>query len=248
MKRAYTIERNELVCDLYAKGKTITELCETFHLTECSIRGILKEGNVLLPQKKLSPRGELITQMLLDGSIPRQEITNIVGVKKGCVAYYVRKLGLEKDYNVVTHHEVELMRQMRHEHGLNNADIARRLGRNVVTITKHIGKQPNEVTSIFRQAGQEKRHIDHRARVKARKYYEAAALEAARLEAERLERERIERERIEALRLAKENEIKELLAELGIPCENFTIDSAENGDAFLNNLITRAAEKLSVGA
>lgn len=250
MKRAYTIERNELICDLFRKGKTIPELCESFHLGCASVKNILKENGINTCECECSLRGELITRLLLEGEMGREEIARTAGVAKGAVAYYVKKLGLPKHYSCVTKQEIDSMLQARTEQGLSNAEIAERHGRSVITVNRHIGKQPAEISRIFRIAGIRKKRADNAAHAKARRYWEHAAFEEKRKAEElaRIEAERIERERIEALRAAKEAEIRELLSSLGIPSENFTIDSVESGDAFLNNLITRATEKLSVGA
>ena len=184
---------------------------------------------------------------MLQKGMTNSEIANELGCSLPTVTYYKKALGLPLgNYSVVSAEEIEAMKELRYSKGLCDREIAAKLDRNIVTIRSHIGRQPRAITEYYRTAARAKAHAENVARSKARKYYAEEQRKAA--EAARLEAERIERERIEALRLAKENEIKELLAELGIPCENFRIDSVENGDAFLNNLITRAAEKLSVGA
>lgn len=254
MKRAYTIERNELIVDLYKKGKTVAEISADMKLCKEHIRRILVENEVVergpFRERISAEKAALIADMIRRGGLSREEIANAAGCSRKTVSHYAKKLGYSNIHKTYTTEQIEEMRRLRYEEGLNNAAIAERLGANALTVTRHIGTQPAEMTEIYKVAGARIRGITQTAQRKAKIAMRKLALEEKRKaeEAARLEAERIEKERIEALRLAKENEIKELLAELNIPCENFTIDSAENGDAFLNNLISRATEKLSVGA
>ena len=261
MKRAYTIERNELIVDLYKKGKTIKEISADMKLGKEYIRRILVEAGVIEEKKHIRISAEAKARILemLQASVPHATISSELNVSTAVVGYYAHAYDLHRSSRI-TSEQIHQMDYLRYQCGLSNKAISMRMGITTTTVSKHIGHEPKEPTQINHRAAMEilkiRRNAERKSKIamqklaleEQRKAAEAARLEAERIERERLEAERIERERIEALRLAKENEIKELLASLGIPCENFTIESAETGDAFLNNLITRAAEKLSVGA
>lgn len=258
MKRAYTIERNELICDLYRNGKTIEEIAESMSLSAGYVDQIICKAHIR--PTSLAPEAVgLIVDMLSRGGASRAEIAKAAGCSVATVTNYARKIGFTNLKKKFTPAQIEEMSRLRYEEGLNNTAIAERFGTTVDTVSNNIGLQPKEMSEIYKSAGARIRGIRQTAERKAKiamrrlvledkRKQEAARLEAERIERERLEAERIERERIEALRAAKETEIRELLSSLGIPSENFTIDSAESGDAFLSNLITRATEKLSVGA
>lgn len=252
MQRASTIERNELIVEMYKSGKTVKEISKDMVLGKEYIRRLLVEANVVEEYKCnriTDETKEEILKKLMD-KIPHWKIARDLNIPRHVVGYYAYAYSIsDETRRRITPEDIEKMLHLRNYEGLNNATIAARIGCCEPTVYRYIGRQPEELTKIYHDMGAAINSIRTQAQNQAKAVMRRLVLEEKRKqEAARLEAERIERERIEALRLAKENEIKELLASLGIPAENFHIESAETGDAFLNNLITRAAEKLSVGA
>ena len=247
MQRAHTIERNELVIEMYKSGKTIKEISKEMNLGKEYTRKILVEAGVVTERTcnriSMETRDRILE--MLKESIPYGNIAAECGVTISIVSYYAYAYNLTTPS--ISKEQVETMLQLRKE-GLNNNLIANRMGISYMTVIKHIGSQPAEITKIYTEAGVKIHQIRKEAQALAKGFFvRKEAEEAERIERERLEAERLERERIEALRVAKENEIKEMLSALGIPADSIRIESVEAGTAFLNNLITRATE-LSAGA
>lgn len=251
MQRAHTIERNELIIEMYNTGKTVKEISKEMNLGKEYVRRILVEANVVEEYKcnRISNETkEKIIQKLTD-KVPQWKIAIDLNVPRHVVGYYAYAYS----FSDITHRrispdDIEKMLYLRNHEGLNNTTIATRIGCNEMTVYKYIGRQPKELTKIYHDAGAAINSIRTQAQNEAKAVMRRLALEEQRKAKEaRLEAERIERERIEALRVAKENEIKEMLSALGIPADSIRIESVEAGTAFLNNLITRATE-LSAGA
>lgn len=237
MQKAHTIERNELIVEMYKSGKTALEIAALTHLSETAVKIVLRNAGVSIA-KTPSLLGEAIAEMLMNG-MTNTDISKELGCSKPTVTYYKKLLGVPLGYSgAVTKEEVKIMEDLRYNSGLCDKEIAARVNRRVQTVHRHIGRQDAPVTEFYRTAARESSRAYSTAQIKTRRYYK----EKLRAEAERLERERIE-----ALRVAKENKIKEMLAALGIPADSINIESVESGNALLNNLITRATE-LTAGA
>lgn len=241
MQRAYTIERNELIIEMYKSGKTIKEISKDMNLGKEYTRKILVEAGVATERtcNRISTETRDRILEMLKESIPYKNIAAECGVTISIVNYYAYAYNLTTPR--ISKEQVETMLQFRKQ-GMSNVMIANRMGISYATVHKHIGSQPAEITKIYTEAGVKIHQIRKEAQALAKGFFVRKAEEAARLEAERLERERVE-----ALRAAKEKEIKGMLAALGIPADSISIESVESGNALLNNLITRATE-LTVSA
>lgn len=230
MERKYVAIRNSNIVNMFNQGMPVEDIADVVNTSLNNTLKILRENGVTFPRLGAKVDKEKLVDMRNNGASVK-EIAEAFNCTTATISHHLKSLGMGCfSYKLVTPAEVEAMLDMRNK-GYTNSEIARKFGRSVDCVIRHIGHQPEEITAVSFEYRALAKKLNFERRNSAR-----IAMIRKREEEARIEQERIEAEKREQARIAKENEIRNMLSGFGISMDDFHISSAEHGDSILDGL------------
>lgn len=245
MNRTLVNGRNELVVKLYESGKTPEKIAEIVGCCTDNVYKILRASGVEFRFRKFT--NEQLTALLNEGKSMR-ECARILGVIPSTIYGRVKRMQ-NPVRETICETDVHCMQRLR-ENGYTNEQIAQRMGVNRLTVYRHIGTQPKEISDVsfkyaceVRKLKVQRRNNAKAAMLRRKQEEEEKRIEAERIEAERRAAEEAARREKEALEKNR-REIFDTILSIGFPQElatsaSSTIETAAQGAAILENMKKR---------
>lgn len=235
MNRTLAKGRNELVIKLYNAGNSPEKIAKIIDCCTDNVYKILRASGIKFRYRKFTDEQ---LEALLKGRKSKSECARILGVDPGTI--YERSKRIENHVRgYITEEDVRCMQHLR-ESGRTNDEIAQRMGIARLTVYRHIGNQPKEITDESLKYAHEVRKLKIQRLNNARMALLRRKQEEERIAAERRAAEEAARREKEALEKNK-REIFDTFLSIGFPQELATsassiIETAAQGAAILDNM------------